>query len=139
MPSSQPIPGLTTHPTNQRPTTEASIELSGAHQDAPRTPDFFSGTAWPIPKSALGLHSPRRIHRSRVPPGLTVLEIILLSRARSYHQTEYSARIQNVTFLFRASPSFQISPATNQRELRNAGGSRGFLGVVVYPPLWVVT
>jgi len=69
-------------------------------------------------KSALGLHSPRRIHRSRVPPGLTVLEIILLSRARSYHQTEYIARIQNVTFLFRASPSFQISPATNQRELR---------------------
>ena len=46
----------------------------------------------------------------------------------------YSARIQNVTFLFRASPSFQISPATNQRELRNAGGSRGVLGVVVYPP-----
>ena len=38
----------------QRPTTEASIELSGAYQDAPRTPDFFSGAAWPTPQVSAG-------------------------------------------------------------------------------------
>lgn len=89
-------------------------------------------------KSVLG--TPFTLVRTQVHEFLLAApEVPTFPGLRLTRQAEYSAKDPKCNLRFRASPSFQISPATNQRKLRNAGGPRGPLGVVVYPPRCIVT
>lgn len=108
---------------------QSSSALMGTSQGLPTLPHSRS---W-------GLHSPWRVHKLTSPSGPNFPKGCRPSQVQDLKPPKFSARIQNVTFVFRASPSFQISPEPNQRELRNARGPRGALGVVFHPPRCVIT